>query len=464
MTELMHGLLLGPPGTGKTELAIREIDRFLRTEGRGGIYVCDWHGAMCEKVVQSCFENSVPCVVDCDRIDCVIPRNVTPIPGDDFESARERHRFNLQFLETLRRDQGGKDITQNPTIERAGCIVLDAWHRKPVISIGELYLACRPNTPQFEAIKDGELEQIQFMTGQQRDYQFSALERMLQRLSPDVQQRLVPAEKDIWDFVGDGGVFINALKERFIVGLDLLRFQTLAKAGRFSNWAVKVWLDESSKYVSGHEADGAEETRKFKGQYFFVDQAGEYGEFTQRIWNACGYKFFTGCWDAESAMKWGKMLRIPTYDPDEIAHKETRYRSMHGGYDIIKTHAGFDPSTKQQIFRDQYVARPTDDKYEQITYRSFSDQVTLDAQTVMNLSLPEFLLISPSGVRRHSFEMYKSNPEWEELAWQQANQWTMSFGITPSQELVITPAPSTFSRRESKKSRGTKSEQGEWHD
>ena len=457
-----HIQVVGSPGTGKNETVIRAIAFHLKESKWGGMYVGDFHQDMARKLIPLCYELGIPVVLDCDRSDLVVPRNVYPVTGDDFATQQKRHKLNQQLLECFGRGQGRKGIHQNPTIERSGIILLESWNRNPNVPLGRLHRALRNDTPEFEAIETQELAELVFLPPRDRDFQVGALERMWQRLSPDVVSRLVPGP-DIWDFIAMGGVFINATQEPFLYGLDLLNAQFLAKQGKFKDWTVKLYLDEASKYITEHEADGAEEMRKFDLQYFFLDQTGEYGEYSQRIWNACATKVFTGCGDPDLAQYWARMIRSSNYDPQEVDYKEKRYRTVPSTR-VERVHGGWDIKTKEQMWRNQYVNDSYQERYDVEHYRSFNDQVHMDAKKILNLPLNKMILARGPSVTEETVEPYIPNPELEELAWQWANFWTQQNGITPSSEPATTPARWKSSKQKSKSSRTIKSQQEEWHD
>ncbi|MCM2372081.1 hypothetical protein [Aporhodopirellula aestuarii] len=445
---------VGPTGSGKSTGEGSRIGPATVT--------LDPHGSLADVAAIKCSDENIPCVIDClARTDLVVPwQFLIPIDGNDYQADLLRNEVNYAFADIVARDQQRDGIRANPLIEEWLIKALTAWHRNPVVPLTQLHRVLDPMSEEFRMIDSEELEPLAFMNVYQQRQEVGAAKRMLSRMSPAFKARCHNVGWDFVSFLNDGGVFVidgNGLSidsTRMVMGAVSLSLITAAKRGMFQR-PITLVIDEASKIIGSYETAAIEEMRKYGLFIHLLDQTGDYGLLTPRIWQNCGRKEIYGVDDGGLAIRFAQLLKTPTLNPMEVHYEEYVPRQVHDGYESI-----VDRETERVSYLSQY--RVMDDQ--RTHYQSLDNQIRLFAKELMNLKQNERYVKEGNNVFLETFDLYRPRFSFgisEENAWQHVNNWTTRHAISPSQSSVTMPARSTTSNAKSG-SKATRRPHGEW--
>ncbi|MEZ6125770.1 MAG: hypothetical protein R3C49_21720 [Planctomycetaceae bacterium] len=142
----------------------------------------------------------------------------------------------------------------------------------------------------------------------QQRQEVGAAKRMLSRMSRAFKARCHDEGWDFVEFLNEGGVLVidgNGLgidSCRMVFGAVSLAIITAAKRGQFRR-SITLVADEASKIISPYETSAIEETRKYGLFFHLLDQTGDFGPLTPRIWQNSGRKEIYGVDDGGLAIR-----------------------------------------------------------------------------------------------------------------------------------------------------------------
>lgn len=454
MSTHLHTLSIGPTGSGKTTGTTGDIEP--------GTVILDPHGTMVDNAAIKCSDENIPCVIDClARTDLVLPwQFLAPITGDDYAAELTRNECNYAFADVVARDQQRESIRGTPLLEEWLIKTLNAWHRYPAIPLSRLDRLLDPMSEEFQAMATPELEPLAYMNVFQQRTEVGAAKRMLSRMSPAFAVRCTLGGWDHVSFLNAGGVICldgNGLSidsTRMIMGAVSLRIISDAKRGLFQR-PIRLVVDEAGKIIAGFEAAAIEETRKYGLFFHLLDQQGDFGTFTTRVWQNCGKKIIYGCDDGQLAVRFAQLFKTPSLDPYEVHYEESSTRQIHNGYDNV-----VDPESD----RTSHLSRYATFEEKRTHYMSLDNQVRLFASELMTLKQNERYVKEGDRVYRDTFDLFRPRFPFgisQENAWRHAHHWITKFAIKPSSSSATTPSRSMMSEKKSD-SKTTKRRHGEW--